>query len=139
MRHFLHLVLLATIPLAHAQTGTPQVRPGTWEVRSGSPGEPEVTYRLCFKTGDLEDLKLLLPRVQSADCAAGVLTAGKDMLHWAFECDAAQLTVSADYSLQPEAIEGKTKIRSGTPPTVRQRVSLITARRLGACEAQAKP
>jgi len=111
------------------------VRPGAWTVRSGQEGQAMAGYQLCLKAGTLEDIKLLLPRLAGAGaCAPPTLLAEGGVLVWQFNCPAAGVAANGRYTLQPENIEGRVSIISGTSPATRQEV--ISARYAGACAAQ---
>jgi hypothetical protein len=124
------LLLLSALP-AHAEEIGPTVRPGAWEVKSSTEGQPSVGYQLCFRSGSRDDIALLLPRAADAACPApGLRRDGGDLV-WELECPAVQLSGSARYRVQSELIEGRIEIRSGTP-AVAQR-SALSARYVGAC------
>jgi hypothetical protein len=114
-------VVLALAGCAYAQQNPPLVRPGNWEVRSGSPGGAMAGYQLCLTTGGMEDVKLLLPRLQGgAVCPVDRLLRDGQAITWELSSPAIPLTASARYVLQPQSIEGKLDMVSGAPPLPRQ-------------------
>lgn len=125
-------LLLLCVP-AHAQ-GQELVRPGAWEVKSGTEGQPMVGYRLCFRSGGEADIAQLLPRVPGSACPPGGLRREGDNLLWELACPAAQLSASARYVLRTELIEGRVIVNSGTPPAAHH--SMISARYVGACTGE---
>lgn len=89
-------------------------------------------YQLCLASGGMDDLKLLLPRVQGgAACPVDRLVRDGQAVTWELSCPAAPITASARYTLQPESIEGKLEITTGRPPVPRQ--ELLSARYTGPC------
>ncbi len=124
------VLLLPGLPARAEPTGQ-LVRPGTWEVRSSTEGDPAVGYRLCFRTGNQDDLALLLPRAPGSSCPAPSLQRdGRDLV-WDLQCPAAQLSAAARYTVATELIEGRVEVRSGAPAAVHR--STISARYVGAC------
>jgi len=130
--------LILSTPASYAQApdpGTaPSLRPGQWQIRSGTLGLPTVAYSLCFKTGGPEDLKLLLPQISgNTACPAPQMRSEGAALQWQLICPAAGLSISARYSVQAEHIEGSVDVVSGKPP--QQRTDRISADYVGACAA----
>jgi len=124
------LLLLLVSPGLFAQERE-LVRPGEWEVKSGTEGQPMIGYRLCFRYGNQADVAQLLPRVQGSACPPGNLRRDGDELVWELACPAAQLSAGARYALRTELIEGRIVVSSGTPSVAHN--STISARYVGAC------
>lgn len=118
---------------APAQNDTaPLLRPGAWNVTPQSPSGVTLGYQLCFKTGSLDDIKLLMPNIQGgAGCAAPVIELPPGLVTWRFDCPAQAVQVSARYTLAPERIEGLIHITQGTPAAASSQS--ITAQYAGAC------
>lgn len=110
----------------------PLVRPGAWSITPQSPSGVTLGYQLCFKTGSLDDIKLLMPNIQGgAGCAAPVIELPTGLVTWRFVCPAQALHVSARYTLAPERIEGLINITQGTSAAASNQS--ITAQHAGAC------
>ena len=108
------------------------VRPGSWQVTPQGTAGASLNYQLCFKSGGLDDLKLLLPNlVPPAGCASPTLRQGDGRLSWDVDCPAQSLRAEARYQLAADAIDGKFTITQGTPAATSSQT--IVARRVGAC------
>lgn len=124
---------LAALPL-FAPAQPMSVRPGAWNVIAGAEGGARAGYQLCFKTGDINDIALLLPRAAGgAACSAASSHVEGGELIWELGCPASGVAVNGRYALTPESIEGRVDIVSGNPP--RTRLQVISARHAGACAA----
>lgn len=130
----------ATVPVAAPMTEparnesapAPLVRAGAWNITPQSTSGVTLGYQLCFKTGSLEDVKLLMPNIQGgAGCAAPVIELPPGFVTWHLDCPAQALHVSARYTLLPERIEGSVNITQGTPAVASSQS--ITAQHAGAC------
>jgi len=131
----LALLMLTAAVGAPAQEVPQLLRPGAWDVRSGRTGEAMVGYQLCLRSGGMEDVKLLLPRLQgAASCPQDRLSRDGQTLTWELSCPAIPLSASARYTLQAEAVDGQLDVSSGAPP-VRQS-EVISARYAGPCPAR---
>lgn len=129
----LTLLMLTLAGAAPAQE-PPLVRPGIWEVRSGSVGQPMVGYRLCLRSGSMDDVKLLLPRLQGgASCVQNQSAPGGEILTWELSCPSIPLSAIGRYVLKAESIEGNVEINTGKLPV--QQKDMLSARYVGACPA----
>jgi hypothetical protein len=125
------LILLSALPARAQEEPGLLVRPGAWEVRSSTEGQPAVGYQLCFRSGNRDDLALLLPRASGSACPAPSFNSDGHDLVWELDCPAAHLAASARYAVGTELVEGRVEVRSGTPATSHR--SSISARYIGAC------
>ena len=92
-----------------------------------------MSYQLCFKTGSLDDIKLLLPNVVGGNsCAPAAIHLEAGQLSWKLHCPANLVEADARYSLAPDRIEGTFTIVQGSPG-VRSSQSIL-ARYAGACQ-----
>lgn len=112
------------------------VRPGRWAVTPQSTAGASVSYQVCFKTGSLDDVKLLLPRLEGGpECPQPRIEVGRATLTWQLGCPAKSLRVDARYTLAPDVIEGTVTITQsgaqGNPAAAS--VQSIKAQHAGAC------
>ncbi len=123
----------ALLPMANAAAqSTPLVQPGAWLVTPDSAGGASVGYQLCFKTGSLDDVKLLLPNLTPpADCPPVSTTVAGGQLLWRIDCPARALKADARYALSAETIDGTFVLERGTSSVTSTQA--IKARRTGAC------
>lgn len=138
MRHFaLKLALVSSLYLhAHSAAAQPAetnlVQPGAWNVVPQTTAGASISYQLCFKTGSLEDVRLLLPNMNAgADCPNPQIDVRPGALSWRLECPRSGLTAQAEYALGPERIEGTVTITPGSGRASTRQT--ITAHRAGAC------
>ncbi len=126
-------MLCALLPLANAAAQQAAlVQPGAWQVTPESAGGASVSYQLCFKTGSLDDLRLLLPSLTPpADCPAVLIWVEGELLLWRIDCPAHALKADARYVLRASAIDGTLVLQRGVP--VVASTQTIKARRIGAC------
>lgn len=128
-------VLIAVLlPASHVVAQAVQlVRPGVWQITPEGSGSASVGYQLCFKTGSLDDVKLLLPNLTApADCPPVKLSADGGQLTWQFDCPAHAVKASAHYALSADAINGTFLLERGAPAV--KSGQTIKARHHGACE-----
>ena len=133
MRDMLRAGLLALLPLANvaAQPG-PLVQAGAWQITTTGSGGASVGYQLCFKTGSLDDVKLLIPHLAAPlDCPPASTSVEGALMIWQIDCPARALKAEARYALGTEAIEGNFVIERGAPSV--KSTQTIKARRVGAC------
>lgn len=110
----------------------PLVQAGAWLVTPSSDTGATLSYRLCFKTGALDDLRLLLPNlVTSLDCPAASIESGPGQLTWSLICPAQGLRATARYRLSATRVEGEFTITQGDPPASKKQA--ILARLDGPC------
>ena len=119
-----------------AAPAAPLVRPGAWNVTPQAVSGLSLAYQLCFKTGSLDDIKMLMPNIAGGDggdggCAAPTITVTPELVTWRFTCAAQALDAHARYSLTPERIEGVFHLARGTP--VVSSSQAIAAQHAGAC------
>jgi hypothetical protein len=105
--------------------------PGSWQVTPSSTSSASVSYNLCFKTGGMDEVRSLLPRVtqNAANCKEVDASQGAQ-LRYTLTCPSPALKVNAIYDITPQAVEGRIVTeRAGEPPEVQT----IRARRVGDC------
>lgn len=126
-------MLCALLPLANAAAQPAAlVQPGAWQITPETAGSASLGYQLCFKTGSLDDLRVLLPRLTTpADCPAVSIWVEGDLLLWRLDCPAHALKVDARYVLGANTIDGTLVLQRGVP--VVASTQTIKARRSGAC------
>lgn len=118
---------------AVAASATPLVRPGAWNVTPQAVSGLSLAYQLCFKTGSLDDIKLLMPNLQGGNggCAAPVIEVTPGLVTWRFQCPPQALDAHARYTFTPERIEGVFHLTQGTPAVTSSQS--IAAQHAGAC------
>ncbi len=118
---------------ANAHAGGPAlVQPGAWLVTPSSDTGATLSYRLCFKTGTLDDLRLLLPNLAAAPgCPAAQIESTPTQLTWSLACPAHGLRADARYRLTAARVDGEFTIAKGNPPTSNRQS--IVARLDGPC------
>jgi hypothetical protein len=109
-------------PQAHAADAParnpPLVQPGAWVVTPTSDTGATLSYRLCFRTGALDDLRLLLPNLAAApSCPPAQLESAPERLTWSLACPALALQADAHYRLAATRVEGEFTITQGDPPS----------------------
>lgn len=110
----------------------PLVQAGAWLVTPSSETGTTLTYRLCFKTGALDDLRLLLPSLATAPgCPPAQIESAPEQLTWSLACPAQGLRAVARYRLTPNRVEGMFTIAQGDPPASKSQS--IVARLDGPC------
>ena len=108
------------------------VQPGTWLVMPSSDTGATLSYRLCFKTGTLDDLRLLLPNLAAAsECPPAKIESAPEQLRWSLACPAQALRADARYRLTAIQVEGELTITQGDPPSSKSQS--ILARLDGPC------
>lgn len=109
------------------------VRPGAWNITPQAVSGLSLTYQLCFKTGSLDDIKMLMPNLQGGNggCAAPVIEVTPGLVTWRFQCPPQALDAHARYTFTPERIEGALHLTQGTPAVSSSQS--IAAQHAGAC------
>lgn len=124
-----------TVPATASSTLSvaPLVRPGAWNVTPQAVSGLSLTYQLCFKTGSLDDINMLMPNIAGGDggCAAPSISVTPGLVTWRFACAAQAQDAHARYTLTPERIEGVFHLTQGTPPVSSSQS--IAAQHAGAC------
>ena len=92
-----------------------------------------MSYQFCFKTGSLDDVKLLLPNVLGGNgCAPAAINLEAGQLSWKLTCTTNLVEAEARYRISSDRIEGSFTIVQGNPG-VRSSQSIL-ARFAGACQ-----
>lgn len=126
-----------TAPAAAAASNTAPaaalVRPGAWNVTPQAVSGLSLAYQLCFKTGSLDDIKMLMPNLQggNGNCAAPAVEMTPGLVTWRFQCPPQALDAHARYTFTPERIEGVFHLTQGTPAVSSSQS--IAAQHAGAC------
>ncbi len=124
-----------TAPAAASSTlsAAALVRPGAWNVTPQAVAGLSLAYQLCFKTGSLDDIKMLMPNIAGGDggCAAPSISVTPGLVTWRYACAAQAQDADARYTLTPERIEGVFHLTLGTPPVSSSQS--ISAQHAGAC------
>ena len=132
-RDMLRAGLLALLPLADAaaQAG-PLVQAGAWQITTEGSGGASVGYQLCFKTGALDDVRMLVPHLAApANCPPATTRVEGSQMIWQIDCPAQAFKAEARYALGAEAIEASLVQERGAPSV--KSTQMIKARRIGAC------
>lgn len=120
------------LPASAAAQQAVLVQPGAWQITPEGTGGASVGYQLCFKTGSLDDLKVLLPSLTApADCPAVSILVEGGVLLWRLDCPARSLKVDARYVLSASTIDGTLQLQQGAPTVASTQT--IKARRIGTC------
>ena len=120
------------LPANVAAQQTALVQQGAWQVTPETAGSASVGYQLCFKTGSLDELRVLLPNLNApADCPAVSISIEGELLLWRLDCPAHGLKVDARYVLRASTIDGTLLLQRGAPTVASTQT--IKARRMGAC------
>ena len=129
MAGMLCALLLAVNAAAHPAA---LVQQGAWQVTPETAGSASVGYQMCFKTGSLDDLRVLLPSLTTpADCPAASISIEGALLLWRLDCPAHGLKVDARYVLSASSIDGTLLVQQGAHTVASPQT--IKARRIGAC------
>ena len=128
-----HLQARAADAPTNAPTdATPLVRPGAWLVTPSSDSGATLSYQLCFRTGALDDLRLLLPNIAVATgCPPAQIESTREQIAWSLACPAQGLRADARYRLTATRVEGEFTITQGDPPA--RKSQSILARFDGPC------
>jgi len=127
------LATLCALTAAAQTAGTDAlVRAGTWLVTPQGNAGASVSYQLCFRTGSVDDIKLLLPAITpDASCLQPQIELAPGLLVWRLACPARSIQADARYALAAESIDGAIDIVQGSPAV--RSTQTIKARLTGVC------